>query len=48
MLFSQGAVGSASLVAFTPGFFIAVGFILAGLLAIYAIWWLIFRAGKEE
>jgi hypothetical protein len=34
------------MVAYVPGTLLAVGFILAGVLAVYAIYWLIFRMGK--
>jgi hypothetical protein len=39
--------GPTPLVAFTPGTLIAVGVVIVGLMAIYAIWWLIFRMGKD-
>ena len=32
--------------AFAPGTLIAVGVVIVGLMAIYAIWWLIFRMGE--
>jgi hypothetical protein len=32
--------------AYVPGALIAVGVVLFGLLAIYAIYWIIFRMGK--
>lgn len=41
------AQGVTRLVAFTPGTLIAVGVVIGGLMAIYAIWWLIFRMGKD-
>jgi hypothetical protein len=34
--------------AFAPGTLIAVGVVIVGLMAIYAIWWLIFRMGKDD
>ncbi|HEU4356302.1 MAG TPA: hypothetical protein VFT27_12000 [Actinomycetota bacterium] len=39
--------GVAPLVALTPGTLIAIGVVIGGLMAIYAIWWLIFRMGKD-
>jgi hypothetical protein len=41
------APGFAPVVAFTAGTLIAVGVVIVGLMAIYAIWWLIFRMGKD-
>lgn len=42
----QGSIGSVSMLAYVPGSLIAVGVVLFGLLAIYAIYWIIFRMGK--
>jgi hypothetical protein len=37
-----------ALLAWTAGLLIAIACILFGIFAIYAIWWIIFRLGKEE
>jgi hypothetical protein len=41
------ALGFTPVVAYTAGTLIAVGAVIVGLMAIYAIWWLIFRMGKD-
>ena len=41
------AEGFMPVVAFTAGTLIAVGVVIFGLMAIYAIWWMIFRMGKD-
>ena len=46
MPFAQGSIGLAPMLAYTPGLLIAVVAIGMGLLAIYAVWWLIFKMGK--
>ena len=42
----QGSVAVAPMIARIPGLFIALGLILTVVLAVYAIYWLIFKMGK--
>jgi hypothetical protein len=46
MLLVRGPVGFVPVVAVIPGWLIAAGVILFGLLAIYAVYWIVFRMGK--
>lgn len=46
MPFVQGSIESVPMVAYIPGLLIAVGVVLFAVLAIYAIYWIIFRMGK--
>jgi hypothetical protein len=46
MPFAQGSIGFVPVVAVIPGWLIAAGVILFGVLAIYAIYWIVFRMGK--
>lgn len=46
-MFVSSAQGFTSPMAFAPGTLIAVGVVIVGLMAIYAIYWLIFRMGKD-
>ena len=42
----QGLIESVPELAAVPGSLIAVGVVLFGLLAVYAVYWIIFRMGK--
>jgi hypothetical protein len=43
---AQGFIESVPVLAYVPGSLIAVGVVLFGLLAVYAVYWIIFRMGK--
>jgi hypothetical protein len=47
MLFAQSFIGSAQLLAWKGGTIVILGAVLGVGLALYAIYWLVFRAGKD-
>lgn len=46
MFLAQSLIDPAPVVAYVSGWLIAAGVVLFGLLAIYAIYWIIFKMGK--
>jgi hypothetical protein len=47
MPFAHSLIESAPMLAFRAGTFVVLGLILGGVLVIYAIYWMIFKMGKD-
>jgi hypothetical protein len=47
MSVTQSSIGAVALLALEYGTLVMIGLVLGGALALYAIYWLVFKAGKD-